>query len=95
MEQENCEDTNILTQTESKCYGNKPSPESSSADEHNQYCQVTISQKFLTAYKETGRFHEPQKTSATIKPLFVLSHKRYFFIAKNNKILEENSISTQ
>lgn len=55
MEQENCEDTTILTQTESKCYRNKPSPESSSADENNQYSQVTLSQKFLTACKETGR----------------------------------------
>lgn len=90
MEQENCEDTTILTQTESKCYGNKPSPESPSADENNQYSQVTLSQKFLTACKETGRFHEPQKTSTTIKPLFVFSHKCYFFIAKNNKILEQH-----
>lgn len=43
----------VFTQTGSKSYGNKPSPESSSADQNNQYSQVTISQKFLTAYKET------------------------------------------
>lgn len=66
----------VFTQTESKSYGNKPSPESSSADENKHYSQVTISQKLLTAYKET------KKISATIKPLFILSHKCYFFIAK-------------
>lgn len=82
MEQENCEDTTILTQTESKCYRNKPSPESSSADENNQYSQVTLSQKFLTACKETGRFHEPQKTSATIKTSFYSQSQVLFFHSK-------------
>lgn len=48
----------IFAQIETKCYGSKPSPEGSPADEENQYSQVTISQKFLTAYKETGRIQE-------------------------------------
>jgi len=36
----------IVTQTETKCYRNKPSPESSLADEENQDPQVTILQVF-------------------------------------------------
>lgn len=53
----------VFTQTESKSYGNKPSPESSSADENKHYSQVTISQKLLTAYKETKKNFSYHKTS--------------------------------
>lgn len=46
-----------FAQTETKC-GYKPSPQSSSANEENKHSQVTILEKFLTVYKETGRLHE-------------------------------------